>query len=303
MSVVTLRQLEVFAQVVEHGGFRRCAEHIGVSQVAVSDHVRALEAALGHALFERRPGSPAILTAAGAEAYKRVRDVLAEVEELIWDFSPPPKEGARRRIVVAMHPVTLSQMQFALEDYKREHPEIEIALELELYAKKPVEDALLARKIDLAFYLAPEDEEDPGSEFIRREPLAFYAGKDHPLAARARVSLEDIKSCPAIRLASHSPLQTMTNWALDKIGLGRPEIALETDNFGLMASSLERNLGVATLFSSVEFAYSPTGLLKRLNFEREIPSLSVRLKMRRALYRSTQVKDLAKRLSEGIAKA
>lgn len=46
MSGFTIRQLEIFARVVEHGSFRRCADQLGVSQVSISEHVRELETRL-----------------------------------------------------------------------------------------------------------------------------------------------------------------------------------------------------------------------------------------------------------------
>src|SRR3546814_10665611 len=43
MATITVRQLEIFSQAVKHGSFRNCERQIGVSQVAISDHIRQLE--------------------------------------------------------------------------------------------------------------------------------------------------------------------------------------------------------------------------------------------------------------------
>ena len=48
-----LRQLHVFREVLRAGSTRRAAAALGVSQPAISQHVKQLEATLGIALFER----------------------------------------------------------------------------------------------------------------------------------------------------------------------------------------------------------------------------------------------------------
>ncbi|TGQ66252.1 MAG: LysR family transcriptional regulator [Mesorhizobium sp.] len=52
-SGLKLRQLQVFRQVLWTGSTRQAAAALGISQPAVSQHVKQLEAALGIALFER----------------------------------------------------------------------------------------------------------------------------------------------------------------------------------------------------------------------------------------------------------
>ena len=50
-----IRQLRTFDAVVQHGSFTAAAGVLGYTQSAVSQHIAALEASLGVALFERRP--------------------------------------------------------------------------------------------------------------------------------------------------------------------------------------------------------------------------------------------------------
>jgi DNA-binding transcriptional LysR family regulator len=50
---MTLRQLEAFLAVARAHSFRRAAEALHLSQPALSQHVRELEADLGASLFDR----------------------------------------------------------------------------------------------------------------------------------------------------------------------------------------------------------------------------------------------------------
>lgn len=48
-----LRQLQVFREVLRTGSTRRAATAVGISQPAVSQYVKQLDAVLGFALFKR----------------------------------------------------------------------------------------------------------------------------------------------------------------------------------------------------------------------------------------------------------
>src|SRR6266567_300336 len=65
MTELSLHQLNVLCAVARHGSFTRAAEALYIGQPAVSQHVAALERALGTALVFRA-GRGVRLTEAGA---------------------------------------------------------------------------------------------------------------------------------------------------------------------------------------------------------------------------------------------
>jgi len=76
----SLNGLRVFEAVSRHLSFRRAAEALGVTEGAVGQHIRGLEAELGLKLFERRPRG-LVLTENGqsyAAGVRRAFDVLIE---------------------------------------------------------------------------------------------------------------------------------------------------------------------------------------------------------------------------------
>src|SRR3546814_13508461 len=72
---------------MKHGSFRNCARQIGVSQVAISDHIRQLEQRLGHKLFERISGGASVLKPAGKRAYAHATHILAGMDKLIAEMA------------------------------------------------------------------------------------------------------------------------------------------------------------------------------------------------------------------------
>ncbi len=74
--------LESFAAAVDTGSLEGAAEHLGVARSVVSEHIRALEAALGEGepLLERGPGRRLQLTARGQRLYAGTQTPLHQLD-------------------------------------------------------------------------------------------------------------------------------------------------------------------------------------------------------------------------------
>jgi DNA-binding transcriptional LysR family regulator len=78
---MTLSQLRIFLAVADHRGFTAAAEHLGMSQPAVSRAVGAIENELRTTLFARRTDGVA-LTETGLRAATRARETLRHFDLL-----------------------------------------------------------------------------------------------------------------------------------------------------------------------------------------------------------------------------
>ncbi|MEM7293376.1 MAG: LysR family transcriptional regulator [Pseudomonadota bacterium] len=76
-----VRAIEVFAAVVETRHFTRAAEMLGMTQSAVSQHLKNLETSVGTVLINRGV-RPIELTKAGVAMHRRAVVILGEVEQL-----------------------------------------------------------------------------------------------------------------------------------------------------------------------------------------------------------------------------
>ena len=76
----SLNALRVFEVVARHLNFRLAAEELGVTQAAVAQQVRGLEASLDLRLFDRMPRGLA-LTDAGLGYSGSIRSALAMIDE------------------------------------------------------------------------------------------------------------------------------------------------------------------------------------------------------------------------------
>ena len=74
----SIRLLKTFAAVAAEGSFAAAASQVALTQAAVGQQMRALEAELRRPLFERQ-GKSVVLNDAGRELLPQVRRLLAAV--------------------------------------------------------------------------------------------------------------------------------------------------------------------------------------------------------------------------------
>jgi DNA-binding transcriptional LysR family regulator len=123
---VELRQLEYFVAVARHGQFTRAADALWVTQSALSQQIRRLEAELGVVLLRRTPRG-AELTAAG-------EDLLARAEVALAELARAREELARHagltrgRVRVAATTIDTLRLPGALAAFHQAHPGLQVAL-------------------------------------------------------------------------------------------------------------------------------------------------------------------------------
>ena len=130
MSTFDPDALECLAAIVEEGGFERAAQRLSITQSAVSQRLRALEAQVGTVLIVRsRPLKP---TSAGQlllKHTKMLRLLRADLERDLKELAPSSLGGAREeeRISIAINADSIATWAMqALTDLARQGLPMEI---------------------------------------------------------------------------------------------------------------------------------------------------------------------------------
>ena len=163
-----LRHLRTLVAIADYGGFAAAGAAIGLTQSAVSLHVKALEEGLGALLFDRSRRPP-LLNAHGADLVERAREIVrlcADFEDSLTgaDIAGVLELGAIPTVLTGTLPAALASLGAA-------HPGLLVRLTSGLSAE-------LARRVY-------KGELDAG---IVTEPVDLAAGLSwHPIAAEPLV--------------------------------------------------------------------------------------------------------------------
>src|SRR3989344_3547857 len=133
MSTYDPAALECLAAIVEEGGFERAAQRLNVTQSAVSQRLRALEAQVGSVLIVRsRPLRP---TSAGQlllKHTKQMRLLRADLERDLHELAPSAPGGTREdeRISIAINADSIATWAMgALHELVRQRLPLEIIVD------------------------------------------------------------------------------------------------------------------------------------------------------------------------------
>src|SRR5919197_6185366 len=140
-----LRQLEYFAAVARHRHFTRAAEALYVTQPALSQQIRRLEAELGLQLLNRTPQ--------GVEVTPAGQDLLLRAEAILGDVAAAraamdEHAGVLRGSVRVAAAPGEARLPGELAAFHREHPGVRIALRQG--SPREVEDLVRRGAADLA---------------------------------------------------------------------------------------------------------------------------------------------------------
>jgi LysR family glycine cleavage system transcriptional activator len=119
----SLNGLRVFETVARHLNFGRAAEELGVTQGAVAQQIRGLEAELGLALFERLPRRLA-LTGAGRTYITDIRRALEMMADATAVLRPEPAH-----LTISVTPSFAAKWLLPrLPEFTAAHPDIDLRI-------------------------------------------------------------------------------------------------------------------------------------------------------------------------------
>jgi DNA-binding transcriptional LysR family regulator len=190
-SSVELREIQVFLVVAEELHFARSADRLGMTPSRLSQIVRGLERKLGGELF-RRTSRRVELTSLGerllAEAKPPYEDLLGALERTY--AANRSLDGTLRLGLLAANSGG-PHLTAIVETFERVHPECEVVMS-EVFFPDPL-GPLRRGEIDTMASPLPIDQPDiVVGPTLAREPVILAVARDHPLAGREHVSIEDI---------------------------------------------------------------------------------------------------------------
>lgn len=197
-----LHQLKYLVAVADTGNFTRAAERCNVTQPSLSQQIINLEQEVGHKLFHRL-GRKAVLTEAGTAFLDRARKILFEVENAARELRDHP--NLERRITVGAVQTVMPYLM--VQVIARAHTELpNLSVDAREDFRVDLVRAVIDGDLDLAVVPLPVEDPRVSIEEILTEPLLLVVGKDHPIARRSEISINEIAEENFISMGTSSTL-------------------------------------------------------------------------------------------------
>jgi DNA-binding transcriptional LysR family regulator len=245
--MLSVTRLRVLKEVAYRGSFSAAAQALSYTQSAISQQIAALEAEAGMALLERHPRGVS-LTAAGQTLVSHADGILARLDAA--DAALSAIAGLRGgRLRMASFPTAgATLMPLAIATFRSSYPEVELTL-----AEGEPEEIvprLRAGELDLAllFEFAGEALLQPDMERLEliEDPMYLALPRDHPLAGRRRLRLEDLKGQSWVQTSLASPCARHVVRSCHAAGF-EPVVSFESDDYQTVQGLVAAGVGVALI--------------------------------------------------------
>lgn len=234
--------LKLFAAVAQSGGMNRAADVLNTVQSNVTARVRALEAEIGCALFDRHSRG-VTLTAAGRRLLPYADSILKMLDEAVRT-ARDDGEPAGALTLGSLETTAALRLAPVLTRFVAEHPGVDLVLRTGTTCE--LIDEVLARRVEGAFVCGPVDHPALDVQAAFEEELVLLAAP-HVASLRAAVGAGDAR---IVVLKAGCSYRQRLQSALVKRGIQAPRL-LEFGTLEAILTSVAAGLGITLLPRSI----------------------------------------------------
>ena len=289
---VKLELYRVFKEVAEAGNITAAAQTLFISQSAVSQSIKQLEAELQTRLFARNSRG-VTLTADGRMLYEYVRSAMGLLETGEEKLSQSRDLQMGHLTIGASDTVTSQFLLPYLDRFHRQYPAIHIQIISGRSHK--VLGLLQSGKVDIAFASTPQEAASLETFPCLTTHSIFVAGAEYPCDFDHVYSLEEIAQFPLILLERKASSRLFLEKYFLQNGLHlHPEIELGARS--LLVDLAAIGFGVAGVTEEFVHRDLDSGRLRKLRTSFDIPPRSVDL----CVLRDVPLTSAAQRFSDFV---
>ncbi|PRE45407.1 LysR substrate-binding domain-containing protein [Burkholderia multivorans] len=268
MNDFTLRELEVFAAVMQHGTVTKAADFLDIAQPGVSKLLARLEARIGYSLFNRQR-QRLIPTAEAIALYTEVERSFISAREIMRLARDLGDLRAGRLKIGILPALGGGLMPAIIHGFQADHPDVRITVNIR--STQTLVEWAGRNQLDLAIGVTTSIEHPA---VVRRTlpavPVVCVVPEGHALAAVEVVTLEHLERATLISLLASDPLvaQIERHAALANV---RIPVAIETNLAATAIALCQAGAGVTVVDYLSAIATAAEGVIIK-RFE---PALSI----------------------------
>jgi len=239
-TLLTATNVRVFEAVARLQGVTRAAEELETSQPYVSKQIALMEAQLDLPLFSR-VGRRLYLTRAGELLYQHAKVVVGSLKDA-EDMLLRTAATSQKRIRIATTTTGMYMLPEWLAGFERRVADLETTVIVTNGVD--VEQRVISGDVDLGFVASRPRSRGLAVNVVGEDSLALAVPKDHPLAVRSSVRLDELSRERFIIREPESASRALTE---KRIFQKHPDwrFRLQINHIDAIKSSLEEGLGIS----------------------------------------------------------
>ena len=231
------KHLLYLSVVLEKGSLTEAAKHLNVTQPTLTRVMATLEMQAGGLLFSRsRYGVKG--TNVGEELAREGRSIQKNIEQA-KSAASRHRIGMAREIKIGIGPlISATLMPPVIDRLMLKYPRQSISLAV--YSPVHLIDQLLDNHLDFMIAPAPAERVIAGTNrrLLSEDTLGVYAGREHPLAAKRNISIDDFEHADWVSLGHANPFERQVMDLLNTRGIANIRTQLVFRNEGAMLLEL-----------------------------------------------------------------
>ncbi|MDG1863728.1 MAG: LysR family transcriptional regulator [Yoonia sp.] len=286
--------LEAFIAIAQLGNFARAADHLNLSQTALSHRIRKLEADIGVRLLLRTTREVS-LTQAGQDLLPLARRNLDGLSTAYGAMQMKAKAQRKTLTFACLPTIAHFYLPPIMNAFARDHPKITLRLQ-ELPAGR-ITELVTAGEAEFGVTLTGAQPWDLEFKPIRQEPYVLLVGPKHRLAKRTTVARADLAGELFVRINTQSTNRQMVDDFLGPVA-DKIDWRFEVQN-ATMAMAIVLQGYALTVLPSLT-AKMAMGQLVGLPFSDVDMSRTLGVVTRRGAPLSASAKNLRDRITERL---
>jgi DNA-binding transcriptional LysR family regulator len=240
------------------------AQHMNLSQPAVSKMLKEIESVFGFDLFERRPRSM-VPTTLGEHVIKYAHTTLNDADKFVEQMKSLHSGGYGCLKVGGIFAATSAVLPEAIVEIKQSHPllNVEVVEQTSGNLMKMLDDKIL----DLAIGRFSTEAQKQSFDFIPLAPENFclVVNSSHPLSGEEAVSLEKLFEWPWLLYPKGTPIRNRMEDLFAKAGVALPQNIVVTISVQTFLELLQRGPMIGMLPTTMVRPHVKSGALSILN--------------------------------------
>ena len=222
-----IRHLEYLTTLARERHFGRAAKVCNVSQPALSQAIRQMEASLGVPIIDRRSQGFHGFTQEGHRILDWARRTLADYQQLGQELSNADERSLTGHIRIGLIPVTTPMVSILTTAFHRAHPGVTISILSQNFIE--IHRQLEQFELDVGIsYLDTEGPTNLRPYVLYRENYYLLAPSSHPLAKRSSIGWREASSLPLCLLTPDMLNRLIVNRIFEEAG-GAASTVIETN--------------------------------------------------------------------------